>query len=179
MDKVLVIVDMQNDFLLNEGSLNLGHDTTELREKVAKFAKNFDGKVYFTYDNHQDDDCEFATFPKHCVEHSEGHKLVSELKEVLKELDFETLAKKSFSGGSIINLANTLADNDIKEIHMTGVCIHICVHDIVGTLVNHTKNFHGYIPKIILHQDLLDDFNPEMAEFAIKRMQSLYGAELV
>jgi len=179
MNKVLVVVDMQNDFLLEEGSLNLGHDTKELREKVAELAKGFEGKVYFTYDNHQEDDCEFGTFPKHCVEHTSGHQLVEELKAILKEIEFETLAKKSYTGGSILNLANQLADNDIQEVHVVGVCTHICVHDIVGTLVNHTKNFHGYIPEIIIHKDLVDDFNPDMAEFALKRMESLYGAKLV
>jgi len=179
MSKALVVVDMQNDFLLETGSLSVGHDTKELREKIAEFTKNFEGKVFFTYDNHQEEDCEFDVFPKHCVEHTEGHQLVGELREILKEIDFETLGKKSYTGGCIINLANRLAENDTKEIHVVGVCTHICVHDIVGNLVNHTKNFHGYIPQIIIHKDLVDDFNPEMAEFALKRMESLYSAKLV
>jgi len=179
MDKVLIVVDMQNDFLLDEGSLNLGHDTKDLRERMAEFVDKFEGRLYLTYDNHQEDDCEFETFPKHCIEHTNGHKLVNELKAVIRGKDFETLAKKSYTGGAITNLANELADNDIKEIHVVGVCTHICVHDIVATLVNHTKNFHGYIPQIIIHKDLIDDFNPEMAEFAVQRMQNLYGAKLV
>jgi len=177
--KTLIVVDCQNDFLLNEGSLNLGHDTKELRDNLANFVKNFDGKIYFTYDNHKEDDCEFANFPKHCVENTQGVMLVDELKAILKDIDFETLAKRSYTGGSILNMANELADNDIREIHVVGVCLHICVHDIVSTIVNHTKNFHEYIPKIVIHRDLVDDFNPEMGEFALKRMQNLYGVEVV
>jgi len=180
MSKALIIVDCQNDFLLETGSLNLGHDTKELRENIANFTKNFKGKLFFTCDCHQDDDCEFKTFPKHCVENTEGIELVDELKEVITEgVDFNILAKKSFTGETIINLADELAKNGTKEIHVVGVCVHICVHDIIGTLVNHTKNLHGYIPQIIVHKDLVDDFNPEMADFALKRMESLYGVKLI
>lgn len=177
--KVLIVVDCQNDFLLNEGSLNLGHDTKDLRENIAKLVKSFEGMLYFTYDNHQENDCEFNTFPKHCIEHTQGHKLVEEIKAVIKDKNYELFPKKSFTGASIINLANQLADNDIKEIHVVGVCTHVCVHDIVSTIVNHTKNAHGYIPEVIVHEKLVDDFNPEMAKFALQRMQNLYGVKLV
>jgi len=179
MDKVLIVVDMQNDFLLNEGSLNLGHDTKELREKVAKFIDNFEGRLYFTYDSHTEDDCEFETFPKHCIEGTTGLRLVDEIKEVIQERDYETFPKKSFTCNLIDNLANELADNDIKEVHVVGVCTHICVHDIVANLVNSTKNAKGYIPQVIIHKELIDDFDPEMADYAIRRLTSLYGAKLV
>lgn len=179
MKKALIVVDMQNDFLLEEGSLNLGHDTKTLRENIAKLVDTFEGQIYLTFDKHQEDDCEFTVFPVHCVEHTEGHKLAEEIKNVLRGKNFLTAGKKSYTGGAVTNMANELADNNIKEIHVVGVCTHICVHDVVGTLVNHTKEIHNYIPQIIIHKDLVDDFAPDMAEFALKRMESLYGAKLV
>jgi len=179
MKKGLIVVDMQNDFLLETGSLNLGHDTKDLRERIAKFVKEFDGELFLTYDCHQEDDCEFATFPKHCVENTKGMDFVDELAEVLEEKVHSVLAKKSYTGGTVTTVTNQLANSNTREIHVIGVCTHVCVHDIVGNLVNHTKNQHGYIPQIIVHKKLVDDFNPEMAEFALKRMESLYGAKLV
>lgn len=179
MKKALIVVDMQNDFLLNDGKLNLGHDTKKLREEVASFIKSFDGLLYFTFDNHHEDDCEFKTFPKHCIEHTKGHKLVDEIRNVIRDKDFEIFPKKSYTGGSIINLANQLHDNDVEEIHVVGVCTHICVHDIVSTIVNHSKNEHSYLPNIIVHSNLVDDFNPDMAKFSLERMKNLYGAKII
>jgi len=179
MNEALIVVDMQNDFLLNTGSLNLGHDTKELRENVAKFVSGFDGRIFLTADNHKEDDCEFKTFPKHCIENTEGLELVDELKEVLEGKDFQVLAKKSFTGGAILNLADELAERGTKDIHVVGVCTHICVHDVVGSIVNHTKNKYGYIPSITVYNDLVDDFDPEMEHFSLKRMQNLYGVKVL
>jgi len=179
MSKALVVVDMQNDFLLESGSLNLGHDTKTLRENVAALVASFDGPVYLTFDKHKEDDCEFAVFPVHCVEHTEGHKLAEEIKAVLKGKNFHSVGKKSYTGGGVTNMANEFYDNDIKEIHVVGVCTHICVHDVVANIVNHTKNQYNYIPKVIVHQNLVDDFDADMAAFALKRMVNLYSVELV
>lgn len=179
MSKALIVVDCQNDFLLNEGSLNIGHDTKDIRENIASLVKNFEGHLYLTLDSHQDDDCEFQTFPKHCIVNTYGHQIIDEIDNVLKNRPFDLFSKKSFTGAFIINLANKLADNDIKEIHVIGVCTHICIHDIIATIVNHTKDVHGYIPEVIVHEKLVDDFNPEMAKFALQRMQNLYGVKLV
>ena len=178
MEKVLIVVDMQNDYLLDSGSYNLGHDTSDFRKEAADFIKNFDGRIYLTHDDHSITDCEFENFPRHCVRYTHGHQLIDEIREVIKGKTFITLAKKSFTGASITNLANELADNDIKEIHIIGIRTHTSVHDIVANIVNHTKNRHNYHPNIILHNRLLDDSNMTKAKEAIDRMCLLYRARL-
>ena len=180
MSKALIIVDMQNDFLLSEGSLNLGHDTKKLRENIADLVKTFEGPLYFTADRHNNDDCEFETFPKHCLDLTQGCKLVSEIIEALKgKTNCFFLRKKSFTGEEITDLANELARKKIKEIHVVGVCTHICVHDVIATLVNQTKDTHNYIPQIFIHGELIDDFDQEMANFSLKRMQKIYGVKII
>ena len=77
--KSLFVVDMQNDFLLNDGKLNLGHDTKELRERVASFVKDFKGHVSFTQDSHNTESCEFKLFPQHCLVETDGWEIVDEL----------------------------------------------------------------------------------------------------
>jgi len=176
--KALIVVDCQNDFLLSRGSLGLGHDTGVLREKMAKFIDNFDGSIYVTKDTHAEDDCEFNVFPKHCIRDTWGHRIIKEIDNVLQRKNHTSLEKKSYTGDIIHVLADELADEGIQEIHLVGVCLHICVHDIVGTLVNYTKEKYNYIPQIIIHKELVDDFDQEMAEFALKRMESLYGAKI-
>lgn len=176
--KGLLVVDMQNDFLdVEKGSLNVGHDTTELQNRVAEFIKGFDGDIVISYDTHDEDCCEFNTFPAHCVKGTWGHSLAEPVRDALKHVDSLGIGvgyKNSFSGEGVLD---ELGEN-YDELHVVGVCTHICVHDLVVDYVNRIKNSQNKIPKIIIHKDMVDDFDPQMAEFALKRLQNLYGVEV-
>lgn len=176
--KLLIVVDMQNDFLRPFGSLNLGHDTTALISNVAKYIENFDGTVIATKDYHlkEDEDVEFKMFPPHCIAETEGSDIVKEVKEQLDRKNATIVHKKSFSCTDL-NLA--IPPALIKTIEVVGVCIHICVHDVIGQVANTFKNKLNILPKITIHRDMVDDFDPEMAEYALKRMKNLYGVEVL
>lgn len=187
----LFIVDCQNDFLLNDGKLNLGHDTSDLRCKIASYAKDFKGHVVATMDTHNNESCEFKNFPEHCLIHTEGWELVAEVmtslenrKQIIPQnndpLGEDTLAlvfKTSFSGLELFySITKELLEG---EIHITGVCTHVCVHDIVSSIVNFAKEKFNTLPNIIIHKDMVDDFNPEMSEMSLKRLQNLYGITII
>jgi len=189
--KTLFVVDMQKDFLLNDGKLNLGHDTKGLRERIGSFIKEFKGHVALTQDTHDADSCEFAAFPPHCLIETEGWELVDEVISVAQEREpinpmqdgikgentVEIIFKRSFSGmGLYWTLDKAMLES---EIHVVGVCGHICVHDLVVSVVNFAKEKYNLIPKIILHKDMVDDFDKDAQEFAIKRLTSLYGVTIV
>lgn len=182
MKKVLLVVDMLKDFM-HGGALGLPHETEEFEDRVAEYIKNFDGTIVFINDSHDEDDAEFGIesgqFPAHCIHGEDGAELSIEIRKALvskNDSDIVWVHKKSFTDArGIANLAESFQD---CEFHVVGVCTHICVHDTVGALVNEFKNNYGCIPKIILHEDLVDDFDLDMSDFAIKRMQSLYGVEL-
>ena len=79
--KVLFVVDMQNDFVSEGGSLALPYDTTDLVKKIEGFASTFPGVVVATVDTHDADSVEFSDFnpkgfPKHCVKGTWGHSIV-------------------------------------------------------------------------------------------------------
>jgi len=83
MNKILIVVDMQNDFIT--GSLG----TAEVREIVPKVAEkidNFDGRIILTKDTHKEDYLstqEGRILPvKHCVEGTHGHDICDELKAI-------------------------------------------------------------------------------------------------
>lgn len=174
---VLVVVDMQKDFLNEGGALYIGHDTSKLKKRVAEFMKGFDGVIIGTADSHGEDDAEFPGFPKHCLATEEGSQLVD---EVSNAADFKVVAKKSYTDMLVTEaILEPLVKNREAEVHVVGVCTHICVHDIIADLVNRTKNDLNFIPHIILHTDMIDDFDPEMAVNATKRLKSLYGVEVV
>ena len=180
LKKVLLVVDMQNDFLdVKKGSLNLGHSTSKLQKRVAKFIKDFEGSILLTKDTHKEDSCEFEAFPAHCIEGTWGNEITETLTDALVDKKFLYVSKGSFSSKAVV--ANLDAQAPVKdvELHVVGVCTHICVHDIVAQYVNYCKTAYNVIPKIIIHEDMIDDFDPEMAAFTLKRLKNLYGVELV
>ena len=87
MRRVLIVVDMQNDFVSEEGALSspaAREIVPFVRERVQKVLQNGD-EVVFTLDTHLEDDAEFAKFPPHCLRGSWGHELIPELQELIRD----------------------------------------------------------------------------------------------
>lgn len=170
--KILIIVDMLKDFINADGKLYLGHDTSELTENIVKLAKEKSWNLIITVnDSHPNDDPEFKRFPKHCIVGSKGSELVDELLDA----NVQTMPLFKISYTPDTTWAHLL---DAEEIVVCGVCTHICVHDVVASIYHNFK-FRGVLPKITIYKDYVDDFDKEMAEFATKRMEQLYGVTMV
>jgi len=189
VDKVLLVIDCQNDFLMDDGKLNVGHDTSIFRKKVASYIENFEGEVYLSKDTHYKGDCEFNLYPEHCLIDTQGQDLVKEVQDSLKlkedkadeytpfvPLIFE---KNAFSGSIAIEVATKLYQDmdNLKELHVVGVCTHICVHEIVADIVMDCSTRFNSYPTIKMTKELLDDFDPEQAEAAVTRFKNLYGVK--
>lgn len=123
--KVLVVVDMQNDFI--DGTLG-----TKEAENIVKNVKdkiwNFDGEVVFTRDTHFDnysDTQEGRKLPvAHCIKGTEGWNIRQELDE-LRTDDMKVFDKVTFGSKE---LAEYLSDKkEIEEITFVGLCTDICV----------------------------------------------------
>ena len=71
--KVLVVVDMQNDFI--DGSLGT-KEAQEILPQVAEKVRGFDGRIVFTRDTHEEDYLhtqEGRKLPvKHCIRNTDG-----------------------------------------------------------------------------------------------------------
>lgn len=127
--KVLVIIDMQNDFIT--GSLGSQQAIVAKNNLVHKledgWAKEFDG-VFFTKDTHDSDSYmkthEGKYLPvEHCIYGTPGHEIPKEIVNAFpSSLDYEVFLKHTFGSlnwGAIIGKAN--------EIHICGLCTDICV----------------------------------------------------
>ena len=125
--KVLVVVDMQNDFI--DGALGTP-EAQRIVPAVVEKIKNWAGEVYATQDTHQADYLatqEGRELPVvHCVEGTPGWELAPAVREALT--DVTCLTKPTFGSRS---LAETLAivnqDRPIEEIEVIGLCTDICV----------------------------------------------------
>lgn len=124
MKKLLIVIDMQNDFLTGTlGTPQACLVLPKVNEKIRRYKQNGD-KVLFTRDTHGEDYLETQEgriLPVvHCVKGSYGH-LISE------ELDTEGGAvfdKPSFGS---LELAGKVAGGGFDEVELCGVCTDICV----------------------------------------------------
>ena len=126
-NKVLLVVDMQNDFIT--GSLGTVEAQAVIPYATAIVA-DFPGKIIFTRDTHDDgylSTQEGAYLPVvHCVEDTPGWQIVEDL------LPFTTTAeiinKPTFGSAELVERLVTLHnENPITEITLIGLCTDICV----------------------------------------------------
>lgn len=169
--KVLIIVDMLNDFIDEKGALYCGETAREIipfvKKKLEESRKQGDFIIYLQ-DSHDENDKEFDKFPKHCLEGSWGNSIIEELKPMADET---VIPKKRYSGFYGTNLEKVLNEVHPEMVEVMGVCTSICVMDTVGGLAN--RDYRISVPIMGVA-----DFDPEAHRFALKRMKQLYGAEV-
>lgn len=128
MSKLLVVVDMQNDFI--DGSLGTPEAVAIVPNVVEKI-KNWDGKIISTLDTHKANYLETRegkNLPvEHCIENTDGHRMYSKVFEALCDniaADFGTLTKRTFGSTALPEL---IRGDDIDYIELIGLCTDICV----------------------------------------------------
>ena len=130
--KVLVVVDMQNDFV--DAALG-SPEAAAIVPAVCDKIKNFDGKIIFTRDTHDEDYLntnEGKHLPvEHCIFDTEGWKIHPDLDIA----DCEHIDKPNFGWPSWISIGVLSEDEqdyvidyrDLEDIEIVGLCTDICV----------------------------------------------------
>lgn len=126
MQDILIVVDMQNDFI--DGALGTA-EAEAIVPKVAEKIRSFSGKVLFTRDTHEEnymDTQEGKNLPvPHCIRGTQGWQISSKLMEFCKD---EPINKETFGSvelGSVLKAAHQ--ENPIETITFIGLCTDICV----------------------------------------------------
>ena len=138
MQKILVVVDMQNDFI--DGALGTPEAVAivpHVREKI----ESFDGKVFFTRDTHFENYMsteEGRNLPvPHCIKGTDGWQIRAEL-DALRTT--EAIDKLTFGSRELVDVL--AAEGEIESITFVGLCTDICV--ISNAMV--VKAFYPEIP---------------------------------
>ena len=124
MTKLLVVVDMQNDFITGAlGSAQAEQILPNVKAKIEIFKQN-GGKVLFTRDTHYENylttqEGKYLPVP-HCIEGTEGHAIIGGLNTD----DCEMFDKTTFGS---LELAKQVAAEGYDEIELCGLCTDICV----------------------------------------------------
>ena len=168
MKKLLIVVDMQNDFI--DGALGTP-EAQAIVENVDKKIRAYDETgdiVIFTADTHTDgymDTQEGHNLPVvHCIKDTEGWQIRSEL-EALRQT--EAIDKLTFGSSELPEvLAKLNEENPIEEITFVGLCTDICV--ISNVMV--TKAFFPEIP-VVVDAACCAGVSPETHKNALEAMK--------
>ena len=126
MRKILIVVDMQNDFI--DGTLGTP-EAVAIVDNVKRKIEGFDGEVLFTRDTHFEnylDTQEGKSLPvMHCIKGTQGWQIRSEL-DALRKTD--AIDKLTFCSSTLFELLeDENARERIDEITLVGLCTDICV----------------------------------------------------
>ncbi|RHB42111.1 cysteine hydrolase [Enterocloster aldenensis] len=173
-EKILVVVDMQYDFVY--GSLGTP-EAQAIVPKVIEKVTNFDGTVVFTRDTHEEDYLETFEGKKlpvvHCVEGTSGWEIITEILNAgsfkRPQKDLSWIYDKTTFG--CINLAKDIQnklfiEQDELEIELIGLCTDICV-------VTNALLLRAYMPEVPIRVDssCCAGVTKETHEAALKTMQ--------
>lgn len=131
--KVLIVVDMQNDFV--SGALGT-REAQEIVPKVADKIRSFDGTVIFTYDTHFENYLstqEGKNLPvPHCIKDTQGWELDTKIQTAYKEKKREQPVfdchKPTFGSTRLVECLKEIGQsNKLEEIELIGLCTDICV----------------------------------------------------
>lgn len=166
MKKLLVIVDMQKDFI--DGSL-ANKDAKAIVPNLCEFIKEWDGDIVCTQDTHRDDYLntqEGRKLPvKHCIILTEGWLIDKDIREALVGKDFDTIEKKTFGSEYLAGGYGFCREYD--EVVFVGTCTDICV---ISNVLAY-KASHPETP-LAVYADLCAGLTPEKHEAALKVMES-------
>ena len=166
MKQILIIVDMQNDFI--DGTLGT-KEAVAIVPKVEDKIRNFDGEIFFTRDTHETwylETQEGKNLPvPHCIRGTEGWQIRKEL-DALRKTD--PIDKETF--GSTDLAADLLAlheDEEIGSITLVGLCTDICV-------ISNALLLKATLPEVPIYVDAAccAGVTPESHENALKAMEA-------
>lgn len=126
MEKALIIIDMLNDFIREDGKLPIKNNAYVI-ENIGKIKSAYEENnilVIYANDTHDKNDPEFKEWPKHCIKGHYGAQIIDEL---AKSPENVVVEKKTFSGFSNRQMDITLQRNNIKEVYIAGVATDYCV----------------------------------------------------
>ena len=126
MQNILIVVDMQNDFI--DGALGTP-EAVAIVPAVEEKIRQFDGPVYFTRDTHAETYMktqEGRNLPvPHCIRGSEGWQIRPQLDALRKT---EAIDKPTFGSTALGELMKAADEREpIGSITLIGLCTDICV----------------------------------------------------
>ena len=166
MRKILVVVDMQNDFI--DGSLGTP-EAVAIVENVKDKIRSYDkSDIFVTMDTHAPNYLETQegkNLPvEHCIKGTDGWKVRPDIDELLQGA--AVYEKPTFGSVKLAEDISRIAANEEIEIELIGLCTDICV-------VSNALLLKANMPEVKVSVDpaCCAGVTPESHEAALKTMQ--------
>ena len=150
MKRVLIVVDMQTDFV--DGALGTPEAVAILENVTAKikaYAHDPDGVIFVTYDTHAEDymtTSEGKHLPvPHCIKGTAGWELHPTVAAALEDVTYTSVEKPTFGSVALPALVKEAAAGDFT-VELIGICTDICV-------VSNTLLLKASFPEISISVD--------------------------
>lgn len=131
--ETLIMVDMSNDFVAEDGTLTVGKPAQEIVPYIKQLASQFleeGNTVVISMDAHQVNDPHFDLWPPHNIVGTVGQQLYGDLYEWYQEnKDHENVIyspKTNYNAFFQTDLAEKLKSLGIEKVHVVGVTTDIC-----------------------------------------------------
>jgi nicotinamidase-related amidase len=128
MKKLLIVVDVQNDFV--DGALG-SREAIAIVPAVAKKISEFEGDIFVTYDTHFENYMDTEEGKKlpvpHCVKGTEGWELNDEVRKALAGKDFTSVEKNTFGSVELPLQIQKAVGDEAFSMELIGLCTDICV----------------------------------------------------
>lgn len=166
----LVVVDMQNDFVKDGGSLQVpdAERTIPAIQSLLSLARQSGMKVVYSQDTHNEGDPEWEIWPVHAQEGSWGHRIVEELAPQENELVVRKVRYDAFYG---THLDHFLRLWGVDTLVICGTVANICVHYTAASAA--LRWFDVVIPK-----DAVSALYPFDLESSLRQTAFLFAGEI-
>ena len=165
MQNILVVVDMQNDFIT--GALGT-KEAVEIVPQAVKVVREFPGRVLFTRDTHGEDYLETQEGKNlpvpHCIRETNGWQICPELEPFCREAPIDKVTFGSSGLSEILMKANEA--EAVGTITFIGLCTDICV-------ISNALLAKAFLPeaKIIVDASACAGVTPQSHRTALEAMK--------
>ena len=167
MRKILIVIDMQNDFI--DGALGTGEAVSIVEAVKEKIRSYPSGDVMATMDTHGENYLETQEgrmLPVvHCIRGTEGWKIRADVAALLG--DARVFKKPSFGSMRLAEVLKKLSREEEIELELIGLCTDICV-------VSNALLLKAAMPEVRISVDAscCADVTPENHRAALETMRS-------
>lgn len=169
--KILVVVDMQNDFI--DGALGK-KEAVAIVPNVVEKIKSFEGGIIYTRDTHEENYMETQEGKNlpvpHCIRGTKGWELNPEIEVLRKETPIDKITFGSKDIGALLKEQHEVllqqGKDGIESVTFVGLCTDICV--ISNVMI--VKAFLPEVP-VIVDASCCAGVTPESHKNALEAMK--------
>lgn len=166
----LIVVDMQNDFVKDGGTLRVpdAQATLPAIQRLLAHARDTHMRVVFSQDTHTNGDPEWEIWPEHTREGTWGWQIVDELRPRDDEMVLRKLRYDAFYGTPLDHLLRLW---DVGALILCGTVANICVHYTAASAA-----LRWY--RIIIPRDAVSALDPFDLESSLRQTVFLFAGTI-